>query len=116
MKLKVSGKPIWSRISSDSARATSPTPMATLPYWIAMTLWSWLQTYFSIHVCGSCIGWSRSAIATYAMTDLPFDGTGGTRAARLVFVQVSYRVLLAQRVDIRHDVLDRGLVFQHACD
>ena len=53
MKQKVSGKPICNRISSESTSATSPTPMATLPYWMAMTLWSWLQMYFSMKVCGS---------------------------------------------------------------
>src|SRR5688572_15099437 len=112
MKLKVSGKPICSRISSDSTSATSPTPIATLPYWIAMTLWSWLQTYFSIHVWGSCMGWSRSAIATYAMTDLPFDEAGELEPPDDVLRIASS----AQRIDVRDDVLDGVLADEHVRD
>ena len=31
----------------------TPTKIAVTPYWMAMTLWSWLQTYLVMNVCGS---------------------------------------------------------------
>jgi hypothetical protein len=34
-------------------RATRPTAIAVREYWIAMTLWSWLQMYLVINVWGS---------------------------------------------------------------
>ena len=52
MNENVSGKPSCSRIRPDSTSATSPTAMAVTAYWMAMTLWSWLQMYFVMNVCG----------------------------------------------------------------
>ena len=46
MNEKVSGKPSCSRISQDSTRATKPIASAVTEYWMAMTLASWLKTYF----------------------------------------------------------------------
>ena len=48
----VSGKPSCSRIIADSTSATRPTKIAVTAYWIAMTLWSWLQMYLVMKVCG----------------------------------------------------------------
>ena len=39
------------RIITDIASATSPMAIAVSVYWIAMTLWSWLQMYFVMNVC-----------------------------------------------------------------
>jgi hypothetical protein len=46
------GKPSCSRISQDSTSATSPIAIAVSEYWIAMTLASWLKTYFVHQLCG----------------------------------------------------------------
>ena len=64
MKWNVPGKPSCRRISTDSPSAINPTAIAVTMYWIAMTLWSWLQTYFVMNVCGSCMCACWSAIAT----------------------------------------------------
>ena len=52
MNSKVCGNPSCSRMIPDSTNATSPTPIAVIEYWTAMTLASWLQTYFPTHVFG----------------------------------------------------------------
>ena len=52
MKEKLSGKPSCSRISHDNTSATSPIPIAVIEYWMAMTLASWLQTYFVTKLFG----------------------------------------------------------------
>src|SRR6188474_178575 len=67
MKRKVSGNPSCIRIITDSPSATRPIAIAVIAYWIAMTLWSWLQMYFVTKVCGSCRCACWSAIATYAI-------------------------------------------------
>src|SRR5438093_4710427 len=54
MKGSRPGKPICSRIRSDSTSATMPTTIAVIEYWMAMTLWSWLQTYLVTQLFGSC--------------------------------------------------------------
>ena len=36
----------------DSTSATSPTAIAVIPYWTAMTLASWLQMYLPMKVFG----------------------------------------------------------------
>ncbi len=64
MNEKVFGNPSCRRISPESTRATSPTAIAVIAYWMAMTLWSWLQMYLVTNVCGSCRCTSLSAIAT----------------------------------------------------
>ena len=38
MNSRLPGKPICIRISHDSTSATSPTAMAVMEYWMAMTL------------------------------------------------------------------------------
>jgi hypothetical protein len=50
---KLSGKPSCSRIMTDRISAMTPTNIAVTPYWMAMTLWSWLQMYLVIKVSGS---------------------------------------------------------------
>ena len=46
MNEKLSGNPNCSRISHDNTRATIPMAIAVHEYWMAMTLASWLKTYF----------------------------------------------------------------------
>ena len=50
MNWNVCGNPSCRRMSPDSTSATSPTKIAVSAYWTAMTLASWLQTYFPIQV------------------------------------------------------------------
>ena len=52
MNEKVCGNPSCSRMIPDSTSATSPTPIAVIEYWTAMTLASWLQMYFPMKVFG----------------------------------------------------------------
>ena len=52
MKEKVCGNPSCSRIIPDNTKATNPTPIAVIAYWMAMTLASWLQMYFPTKVFG----------------------------------------------------------------
>jgi hypothetical protein len=54
MNSNTPGKPICSRIRFDSMSPTRPTRIAVQPYWTAITLWSWLQTYFVMKLWGSC--------------------------------------------------------------
>ena len=52
MNEKVPGKPSCSRISQDSTSATRPIAKAVSEYWMAMTLASWLKTYFVTQLFG----------------------------------------------------------------
>src|SRR5215218_8984240 len=60
-------------------------------YWMAMTLWSWLQTYFVMNVCGSCMCTCWSAIATYDIRSSP--STAWRRPPSLQRVDVSEQVV-----------------------
>ena len=50
MKSKTSGNPSCRRINHDSTKPTSPMAIAVVEYWMAMTLASWLKTYFVIQL------------------------------------------------------------------
>ncbi len=53
MKANSFGQASCRRIMPDRTSATRPTRIAMTEYWIAMTLWSWLQTYFATKLWGS---------------------------------------------------------------
>ena len=52
MKSKLSGNPSCSRIIHDNTKATMPIAIAVNEYWIAITLASWLKTYFVTQLFG----------------------------------------------------------------
>ena len=52
IKENVSGNPNCSRITHDNTRATNPIASAVIEYWMAMTLASWLKTYFVTQLFG----------------------------------------------------------------